>query len=111
MAMTDSGAAAPILHNANPEPERAQRHQLHLVQATSTRTRRNHGAFTLGGQLACVYSARSAGKCYGVSFELGAGTLSLAARMTASQARAMARALTSAADAADATQRQEGGAA
>jgi hypothetical protein len=78
------------------------------VQAIGTRTRRNHGAFTLGGQLACVYSARSAGKCYGVSFELGAGTLNLAARMTAGQARAMARALNSAADAADATQRQEG---
>jgi hypothetical protein len=106
MAGQPSGAPAP---NTSPSTSPAPLRSLHLVHAASTRTRRNHGAFTLGGQLACVYSARSAGKCYGVSFELGAGTLSLAARMTASQARAMARALNSAADAADATQRQEGG--
>lgn len=85
----------------------AQRAPLHLVGST-TRTRRNHGAFNLGGQLAAVYSTRRGGQCYGVSFELGAGTLQLAAGMTPAQARQMARALTSAADAAELVQ---GGAA
>lgn len=79
-------------------------------QVVTSRTRRNHGTFLLGGQLAGVYSARGAGKCYGVSFELGAGTLSLAARMTASQARAMAQALLAAATAAEAVQQPERGA-
>lgn len=112
MAGQPSGAPAPT---PSPTSPAAPRHPLHLVPittastGTSTRTRRNHGAFTLGGQLACVYSARSAGKCYGVSFELGAGTLSLAARMTAGQARAMARALMAAADATEAA--SAGGAA
>lgn len=80
----------------------------HLVPA-ATRTRRNHGAFTLGGQLACVYSTRRAGQCYGVGFELGAGTLQLASTMTPAQARNMARALSAAADAAEAV--TQGGAA
>jgi hypothetical protein len=89
------------------------RPRLHLVHSTHTRTRRNHGAFTLGGQLACIYSARRADACYGVSLELGAGTLTLAARFTAGQARAMARALLAAAAAVDGAQAdtQEGGAA
>jgi hypothetical protein len=55
----------------------------------------------LGGHLACVYSARRASRCYGVSFEIGAGTLVVNGSMTAVQARGMARALSSAADAAD----------
>ena len=80
----------------------------HLQGTASTRTRRNHGAFNVGGQLACVYSTRRAGKCYGVSFELGAGTLLLASSMTPTQARQMARALSAAADAAELVQ---GGAA
>ncbi|MFY9460664.1 MAG: hypothetical protein WAP57_13035 [Aquabacterium commune] len=86
----------------------AQRLTLHASQA-GTRTRRNHGAFTLGGHLACVYSTRKAGRCCGVSFELGAGTLTLAGSMTPSQARCMARALSAAADAAEAV--AQGGAA
>jgi hypothetical protein len=86
---------------------------LRLVPTTTTRTRRHHGAFTLGGQLACVYSSRRSGQCYGVSFELGAGTLTLASTMTPAQARNMARALAAAADAAEDVQHQaqEGGAA
>jgi hypothetical protein len=70
----------------------------------STRTRRNHGAFTLGGQLACVYSTRRAARSYGVQLEVGAGTLTLASAMTPSQARAMATALNAAANAAEAVQ-------
>jgi hypothetical protein len=101
MAGQSLGAPAPVLSPSSPS---APQRPLHLVATTNTRTRRNHGAFTLGGQLACVYSARGAGKCYGVSFELGAGTLSLAARMTAGQARNMARALLAAADAVDGAQ-------
>ena len=90
-------------HVSTPAPTRT----LQLVPA-STRTRRNHGAFTLGGQMACVYSTRRAGNCYGVSFELGAGTLSLSGAMTPAQARRMAGALTAAAAAAELAQ---GGAA
>lgn len=92
---------------ASPTPQ-AQRAPLHLVGTLTTRTRRNHGAFNVGGQLACVYSTRRAGQCYGVSFELGAGTLLLSSSMTPTQARQMARALSAAADAADLAQ---GGAA
>ncbi len=77
----------------NPTPQRT----LHLVP--SSRTRRNHGAFMLGGHLTCVYSARQASRCYGVSFEIGAGTLVVNGSMTAAQARQLARALASAADA------------
>ena len=84
-------------------PTPARTRTLQLVPA-STRTRRNHGAFTLGGQLACVYSTRRAGNCYGVSFELGAGTLSLSGAMTPAQARRMADALTAAAAAVELAQ-------
>ena len=66
---------------------------------SSTRTRHNHGAVSMGGYLACVYSTRSAGRCFGVSLEVGAGTLTLAASMTPPQARSFARALVAAADA------------
>lgn len=79
----------------------AERPASHLVR-TGTRTRRNHGAFTLGGQLACVYSTRRAGQAHGVCVELGAGTLTLAGQMTPAQARTMAKALTAAAAAAEA---------
>jgi len=90
VAGTPLGASSP---NLSPQ------HTLHLVP--STRTRRNHGAFMLGGHLACVYSSRQASRCYGVSFEIGAGTLVVNGSMTAAQARGMARALAAAADAAD----------
>ena len=99
---------APASASLSPSLPAADTRALHLVPA-ATRTRRNHGAFTLGGQVACVYSARRAGQCYGVGFELGVGTLLLATSMTPAQARAMARSLASAADAAEAVAR--GGAA
>lgn len=94
MAGISLGAHVPDSSPRNTQP------RLHLVP-TGTRKRRNHGAFLLGGHLACVYSSRSATRCYGVSFELGAGTLALASSMTPAQARGMARALNSAADAAE----------
>lgn len=102
MAGQITGATAPT---SVPPIAAADGRTLRLVRNSGdTRTRRNHGAFMLGGQLACVYSARSSAKCYSVSFELGAGTLSLTARMTAGQARAMAQALMAAADASDTLQ-------
>lgn len=101
MAGQTLGAPAP----SSPLPPSVPKRAPYLVP-TSTRKRRNHGVFMLGGQLACVYSARSATRCYGVSFELGAGTLTLASSMTPGQARAMASALTAAADAAQATQQE-----
>jgi hypothetical protein len=104
--------APPPASPRSPSSPTEQRQALHLVATCGTRTRRNHGAFTLGGQLACVYSSRRAGQCYGVGFELGAGTLTLASSMTPAQARRMAAALAAAADAAELAHRgQEGGAA
>lgn len=93
MAGTPLGETSP-----NSSPQRT----LHI--APSTRTRRNHGAFVLGGHLACVYSSRQASRCNGVSFEIGADTLTLAGAMTPAQARNLARALSAAADAADVVQ-------
>lgn len=68
-----------------------------------SRTRRNHGAFTLGGQLACVYSTRRTGQARGVSIELGGAELLLRGAMTPTQARHLAQALSAAADAAEVT--------
>ena len=118
MAVHPLGAIAPassIPSHAEASPG-IQRPALHLVRPAQTRTRCNHGTFMLGGQLAAVYSARSGGKCYGIQLELGAGTLSVDARMTAGQARSMARALLAAAAAIDGAGRtvraaKEGGAA
>jgi hypothetical protein len=99
MAGISLGTQTPV--SFPPSSPSTDKRALHLVPA-ATRTRRNHGAFTLGGQLACVYSTRRVGQCYGVGFELGAGTLQLASSMTPAQARNMARALSAAADAAEA---------
>ena len=68
--------------------------------AASSRTRRNHGVFLLGHELASVYSSRRASadlERLGVSMSVGAGSLVLTGSMTATQARAMARALMAAA--------------
>ena len=105
MAGLPSGPSAHL----SPSPSSNTRPRtLHLVPAATTRTRRNHGVFSVGGQMAGVYSTRRTGACYGVSFELGAGTLTLASTMTPAQARCMAQALASAADACEIAQ---GGAA
>lgn len=108
MAVHSLGATAPASSTVPPAKASPglQRPAPHLVH--TTRTRRNHGTFMLGGQLAAVYSARSAGKRFGVSFEVGAGALSVDARMTAGQARNIATALLAAAAAVDGAQ---GGAA
>lgn len=118
MAVHPLGATAPASPHAvqTPAHPRPQRTPLHLVPTVRTRTRCNHGTFMLGGQLAAVYSTRSAGKCYGIRFELGTSTLHVDADMTPGQARSMARALLAAAAAVDLVQRaagaaQEGGAA
>jgi len=106
MAVHSLGATAsvsPIVPPAEASPG-LQRPAPHLVHSTSSRTRRNHGTFLLGGQLAAVYSARGAGKRFGVSFEVGAGALCVDARMTAGQARNIATALLAAATAVDGTQ-------
>lgn len=118
MAVHSLGASAPALPLAvqTPAPTPPQRTPLHLVPTVRTRTRRNHGTFMLGGQLAAVYSMRSAGKCYGIRFELGASTLRVDAHMTTGQARSLVRALLAAAAAVDQVQgiantTREGGAA
>lgn len=72
-----------------------------------TRTRRNHGVFRVGEQLAAVYSSRRGGHERPVLFELGNGPLFVSGQMTAQHARAMARALQAAADAAEASGRQQ----
>ena len=103
------GAIAPALSLASNEPTRATRRGEVILASNEptratksgevTRTRRNHGVMTLGGQMAAIYSSRRTAACYGVRFEIGAGTLTLASDMTPAQARTLARALTSAADA------------
>lgn len=103
MAVHTLGAPSPASSSAvQPAALRAAaRPLLQLVPQATSRKRCNHGTFMLGGQLAGVYSARSAGKCYGIRFELGTSTLSVDADMTAGQARSMARALLAAAAAVD----------
>ena len=106
MAVHSRGATAPAFPHAvqASAPTPPQRTPLHLVPTVRTRTRCNHGTFMLGGQLAAVYSTRSAGKCYGIRFELGTSTLHVDADMTPGQARSMARALLAAAAAVDQVQ-------
>lgn len=66
----------------------------------ASRTRRFHGAVALGDVPAVVYSLRS-GDPAGVVLAIGAGGsgLALSGRLSAHQARLLARALTSAAEA------------
>lgn len=89
---THLGALSPAL------PTPAPRRILNLVPG-STRTRRNHGVFMLGSELASVYSSRRESDGHGVTMTVGNGTLVLSGSMTPMQARAMARALNAAADA------------
>jgi hypothetical protein len=69
--------------------------------AASSRTRRNHGVFMLGNELASIYSSRRAADGLGVSMAVGCGSLVLTGSMTSTQARAMACALVAAAQAAE----------
>ena len=96
MAGQCSGAPASVLAS----PGARQASPLHLPHAT-TRTRRSHGAFPLGGIVASVYSSRR--ECDGrVTLAVGRDTMRLDVSMSAAQARAMASVLLSAATAADA---------
>ena len=97
MAGQHLGAPALLSPASVPAPQRAP----HRVMASS-RTRRNHGVFLLGDELATVYSSRRASDGHGVSMAVGAGALVLTGTMSATQARAMACALIAAASAADA---------
>lgn len=107
MAVESQGAPAPALSL----PPQAARPRLRLVPGQATRRRLNHGVVALAGQqLACVYSARSTGACYPVTVELGVGSLDLVHRLTAGQARALARALSAAAAAVESIN-ADGGAA
>ena len=94
MAGQPLGAPALLSPTSVPAPQRAP----HRIFASS-RTRRNHGVFQLGNELASVYSSRRASEGHGVSMSVGTGSLVLTGSMTASQARAMARALIAAASA------------
>lgn len=110
MAGQTLGASSP---SSLPSSSSLVRPTLHVLPGKGTRSKRNHGAFSLGGHLGCIYSERRAGVCYGVRLEVGAGTLQLAADMTATQARGLARALLAAAAAVDGVQAdlRKGGAA
>lgn len=95
------GAIAPAPLAAQAAPTLAPR-RLRIVAGSSTRTRRNHGCITLGGDLAAVYSLRTAADSgRAVLLELGGAVLSLSAPMTPAQARQLARALSAAAGAAE----------
>lgn len=75
--------------------------KLRLVPGRDSRRRLNHGVVNIGAQLAGVYTLRNPGSCYPVQLEVGAATLDLVHRLTAGQARALAKALNSAASAAE----------
>ena len=100
MAGTFHGAAAPLF----PIPTKVRDGLVRSVPV-ATRTRRNHGVFIFGDDLACVYSSRRSGDDRPVQLVIGHADILYAGHMTIVQARLVARALVAAADAADA-QRQ-----
>lgn len=114
MAGTSLGASTPTASaHLQATPKRPT-----LRLPASSRTRRNHGAFLIGDQLATVCSTRREGDAQGVLLQFGCSSLTLSGAMTPAQARVMALALTAAAHAAEAAQhravlprQQEGGAA
>lgn len=72
-----------------------------LGTAPASRRRVNHGVCMIGGQVAGVYSSRRDGDGLGVTLTIGGSGLLLTGSMTPMQARALARALTIAAGAAE----------
>lgn len=104
MAGISLGACSPA--SSSPAPQAAPKRPT-LRLAASSRTRRNHGVFMVGDQLATVCSTRRAGDAHGVLLQFGAGHLVLNGTMTPAQAQQMARALTAAAAAADQAQQRE----
>lgn len=106
MAGISLGACSPASSSpALPAPHAT----LHRVPAASSRTRRNHGVFLLGNELATVDSSRRRGDACSVMLTVGSGTPLLVGGMTPAQARAMARALVVAAEAAEAAQLRSAG--
>lgn len=97
MANQPLGAPALLSPTSVSAPQRAP----HRVIASS-RTRRNHGAFLIGDELATVYSSRRAASSRSVSMSVGNGSMVLTGSMSPTQARAMANALIAAAQAAEA---------
>ena len=77
-------------------------------RASRTRTRVGHCAIGVGGGTLQVFSSRERGAPRGVTVTVGTDALQLTGAMTPTQARSMAKALASAADA---VERQQGGAA
>ncbi|MEO8059825.1 MAG: hypothetical protein ABI671_16040 [Burkholderiales bacterium] len=96
MAGQSLGAHAPL----SPASLHAPRGAPYRVLASS-RTRRNHGVFLLGDELATVYSSRRTADNLAVCMSVGSGSLVLTGSMSTTQARAMARALMAAASAAE----------
>ena len=96
MAGYSMGAAAPASLAPNAAPQRLP----NLVPA-STRTRRNHGVFQFGNELAAIHSTRRESDGLGVTLTIDSGTMVLTGRMTPCQARAVAHAMQAAAQAAD----------
>lgn len=68
---------------------------------SDTRTRRCHGCFAIGEETAIVFSTRRQADGRAVMLTVGAGSIRLDGGMSVSSARAMARALVAAADAAE----------
>jgi hypothetical protein len=73
-----------------------------------TRTRRNHGVFLVGRELASVYSSRRGTGGLGVTMTIGNGPLQLSGSMSPAQARNLARALAAAAAAVEERQQPYG---
>jgi len=96
MAGLSLGAESSTPHASGDAPVR-------LRVPASSRTRRMHGVFALGKELATVYSTRREGDGFGVVLTVGdhePGSLAFTCRMTTTQARAVAGALEAAATAA-----------
>lgn len=108
MAGHPLGATAPISSVPTSAPQSAP-----VRVMAASRTRRNHGVFMLGNEVASIYSSRRVADGsrvpdgLGVILSVGSGSLVLTGSMTATQARVMARVLVAAAAAAEA----QGGAA
>jgi hypothetical protein len=97
MAGQLTGASAPQSHLSDRASRRAP-----LRVVASSRTRRNHGVFLIGTELATVYSSRRTSEGRGVMVSVSNGPATLNGNMTPPQARAFAHALMVAAAAVDA---------
>ena len=96
MAGQPIGASAPQVPASISAPRRQP-----LRVVASSRTRRNHGVFLIGAELASVYSSRRTSESRGVTVSVGNGPALLSGGMSPQQARALAGALMAAAAAVD----------